>query len=309
MDNNAPPPPPPDTPVSIPPPVQPIPEPEAMTSPPTPVLPTSVPPTIPVERSKRKKFLLLGIALFLIVSGVGAIALFIPRLQTVTAPIETHIPTPNKKPDEMSGFTSGIPITENTVQVTKADGKYCLRYKGKVYLPQQQGEYEPKEVFPEDPEIYQWHGLVDPPGDLAIKTTFKDEIFGFKAYPDNSGFMFIMRWPKEKSDHYEVFNFNDNSVSPVASFTPSLQELVYRVPKIYQMSPGGNLVSLHMFDCWECERHYPQTFLLNLSSKQTKVIGQTSYFSWKENGQYEYKDYFVNQDPSTLPLKTGAFNF
>jgi hypothetical protein len=309
MDPNNPPapPPPPPPPPLVPPspapttdPVQPV---EVL-----PVSPTANTNTPNITPSGRGPKIFIGLIVVtlaigaLIGAGVLATRLAKNTRQTVSSP------TPEAVVDEMPDF-AGITISENTITIAKVHGKYCLGYKGKVYLPQEADSYEPKLTVPDDPNAIPWKGLVDPPTDVVDTQNSHNEVFSFKAYPDSSGFVFIMRWPKAGGERFEMFNFSNNTLSPVMTFDPTLKELAYRVPKIYQLSPNGQLAALNMFDCWECEREYPQTLLVNVISRQNKVLGQTSYFKWVSNGDYEYKDYIAGRALSTIPIKNGKFNF
>ena len=78
-----------------------------------------------------------------------------------------------------------IPIAENTVAFTKVDNKFCLRYKGKIYLEQESGSYDPRLVPSDTPAgDYPWYGLVDIPEE--------SEVFSFKATPSNKSFIFTI---------------------------------------------------------------------------------------------------------------------
>ena len=257
------------------------------------------------EKPKRKlpirKALVVVVLLVIIAGGALLASQFIGRDPgDVTPGAEEH--TFEEFPD-----FSGIPINENTVSFAKVDNKFCLRYKGHIYLEQNSGEYEVREVESEDPDQYPWYGLVDAPEDLVVSDGEGDRLFSFKATPSNKSFVFIMQWENQNGEQYHMFRFNNNEFSNLRVFNQSADGLFY-APKLNEFSLGGNFVNIHMFPCAICTSQVPETLLYYIPTGETKDIGQVSYFSWGEDDNtYEYKDYEQGISPDELPLRRNEF--
>lgn len=258
--------------------------------------------------------------LFLVIVGAGTYAgFYYGNKQKNTKPVKTAVsptisltqkPLVSQPVDEVKD-ESIVPITANTVSFGRSSSTTVLRYRGKIYDDSDQFNMEGKAVA--DESLYQWYGLVDAPAGVPAGEFMLDEVFGFKIAPDQKSFLFVMRW----NGSYYVYYYNQgnaNKLTLVRKFT----EGPSNVPKIDQISNDGNYVSFNMYSCWNCGGHQPETMLLNLSTLKMETIGKVSYFAWKENGNYEYKEYKVIpcegesigecfEKPENLPLKTGKF--
>lgn len=222
---------------------------------------------------------------------------------------------------------SGIPLTPNTVSFTRASGNLYFQYKGKIYTS---GDTS----FPLGntqagvPNLTNatWYGLINTP---ANATGF-DEVFDFSQIPNSSRFIFTMRWDIPLANNnlrqdITVYLYDPTKQSNKVEtlLTLSADGVGYKYPHGMEISVDGNYVAFDMYPCWNCGGSHPETMVMKISTKITKNIGKTSFFAWKTNGAYEYKDYipmscptptgapgeyFIGecaQDPATLPLKTG----
>lgn len=235
----------------------------------------------------------------------------------------TELPTPKASPTTSSTKPvvspkavettdeSIVPLTANTVSFGRSGNTTVLRYRGKIYDDSDQFNMEGKAVA--DESLYQWYGLVDAPAGVPAGEFMLDEVFGFKLAPDKKSFLFVMRW----NGSYYVYYYNPGGANKLA-LVKKLAEGPSSVPKIDLISSDGNYASFNMYSCWNCGGHQPEAMLLNLSTLKMEIIGKVSYFAWKENGNYEYKEYQVIpcegesmgdcfEKPENLPLKTGKF--
>lgn len=272
------------------------------------ITPTSMPPVNTSDTNvviKKRKFPKTIIALVLLVV-VGATARFI-LLNKPSIP--TPQPSPIKKElvfEEYPEFP-GIPINENTVSFLKLDGKFCLRYKGKIYIPQDTGSLVPR-FKTENAEManYPWIGLVDAPADLLVNGGPGDTVLSFEESPSNKSFVFIMSWKTEEGEKYRMFRFNNNSFSELRVFTQ--KDGLYYVPRINMFSLGGNFLNLSLFRCSDCITEQPETLLYYIPTGEDRNIGKVSYFKWGEDDNvYEYKEYEEGVDPADQLLRTNEF--
>lgn len=272
------------------------------------------------------KKLFFGLLLALIVAGAIGAGFYFGQKQTNKPSNESF--SPSVSPSEKLAVTSKlieaedeniVPITANTVSFGRLNTATVLRYRGKVYDESDQFNMEGKAVA--DEHLYQWYGLVNAPAGVPAGEFMLDEVFGFKVLPDKKSFLFIMRWGTKEGENtnisYYLYYYNpvkDNKLTLVKKFN----EGPANIPKIDQINNDGNYASLDMYSCWNCGGHKPETMLLNLSTLKMEGIGKVSYFAWKENGNYEYKEYQVIEcvgesmgecfePPENLPLKTGKF--
>ena len=264
-------------------------------------------PSTPVQtvtgKKSKKPILIIIIVLFVIIVilGLGLVLINLSKGQNQQVISPTPTPFVEPKEDQLSNIQNSIENGENTVSVASSDGQYFLRYKDKYYQVNDEGIADLESFNLENPDSYTWHGLTE---------ITQGEVFDFVALPTiNPGFAFIMRYPLDGKDHYELYYYAYDEINSIASFDPDPEKLVYRIPKFYSINSAGTLGGLHMYDCWECERHYPQTLVVNFITKESQVLGPTSYFAWGLDENFEYKDYVANQDPATLPLKKGGFKF
>lgn len=216
-----------------------------------------------------------------------------------------------------------VPLGENTVAFTRLGDAVQLRYRGKIYDDSDPFTMEPVSGFID--QNLTWFGLVDAPDFVSPGVLMFDEVFGLLSYPDNKSFVFIMRWGNiaegSNPTAFYVYYYNPANtpkVKPVHKFVPTIPSgNEYKVPINDQFSDEGKYLALDMFSCWNCGGHHPQKLLVNLTNNQMKNIGKVSYFEWRNNGAYEYKDYVVipcdppeqmgecSVGPAHLPLKTG----
>lgn len=271
-----------------------------------PVQSPTVEPVSPIVTPKRrvpKKLLIL--VLLIVLAGVG-IVLFnktkntmpdMPQEEEQVAPVFEEYPD-----------FSGIPINETTVSFLKADGKFCLLYKGIIYTPQDSGSFLPKaKDLTAEMEAFPWIGLVDAPNNLVSDGGAGDAVFSFKETPSNRSFVFIMRWDTVDGEQYHMFRFNNNTFSELRVFNQD-QDGLYYSPRLHSFSPGGNYVALNMFRCPGCLSEVPETQLYYIPSKDVRDLGQVSYFNWREDDNtYEYKDYEEGVDPANMPLLVNEF--
>lgn len=209
-----------------------------------------------------------------------------------------------------------------TVSFTRVGNRTYLRYKGEIYDDSDQLGMKPISLPNSDSST--WYDLVDAPADVDHAS--HDDIFSFKELPNKSGFLFIMRWTRPISTNqiqwdFPVYYYNvsqpTGTIVKVLSFIWPNTE--YPVPKISEISIDGKYISFDMYGCWNCGAGKPETLVLNLATGASKRIGKTSYFSWKENGKYEYKEYkeipcatpvegpvICSEDPKNLPVLAGA---
>lgn len=241
-------------------------------------------------------------------------------------PTQSASTTTDNPATQTAGADSGIPLTKNTVSFTRDNNNVYLQYKGKIYEEDQNGQ--PQQATISLPNAT-WYGLVNTP---EIATGF-DEIFSFKTIPNTKNFVFVNRYDVPVSggkveQHVNTYYYDQSKPSEKVELLFSAiptdttnKDASY--PIIGSISPDRKYVSFNMFSCWNCGGHQPETMVVNLQTKAVKRIGETSYFKWNENGNYEYKEYITTPcptptgtedfmqvncpvEPSTLPLKTGS---
>lgn len=244
-----------------------------------------------------------------------------PSTPTVTSP------TPQPTQTTSVNKSTLIPIKENTVNFATINNQIYLKYHNKVYDGSNQFQMDPVNI--PNPVSYTWYGLVDAPSyvDGARKQGGAwDELFSFKALPNDKDFIFIMRWSKPLADNkgstqifpIYLYTDNDKKIKNIITFESSFGTSEYNFPKIDQISKDGKYIDFDMYGCWNCGGHKPEELLMNLETSVTKRIGKVLLFNWRDNGQYEYKDYKVieckeltpgecTENPANLPLKTGQF--
>lgn len=264
-------------------------------------------PTSPVPKPKRRglpKTLLfvVGIIIFL---GVAAFvfSLVQDRISNNEESATKEAAGPTEHEFEEYPNFAGIPINENTISFVKADGKFCLLYKGKVYLPQDTGSLEPRvKDATEEMLAFPWLGLVDAPDNIT-----GDEIYSFRHSPSNKSFVFITRWTMEEGEKFHMFRFNNDNISQLRVFDEATDGL-FHAPKINIFSPGGNFLNLSMFRCAGCLNEHPETLLYYIPTAETRNIGKVSEFSWgADDNTYNYRQFEEGVNPATMPLRTNEF--
>ena len=265
------------------------------------------------------KKLFFGLLFLVIVGGAAFGGFYLGGIQkkqeaddTITSPTKSLAKKPTVSPKMTEAKDVNIvPMTANTVSFGRSEGTTVLRYRGKIYDGADQFNMEGKAVV--DENLYQWYGLVDAPEGVPAGEFMLDEVFGFKVAPDKKNFLFVMRW----NGFYYLYYYNQ-AVANKLTLVKKFVEGPSSIPKIDQMSNDGNYASFDMYSCWNCGGHQPEKMLLNLSTLKMETIGKLSYFAWKENGNYEYKEYTVIpcdgesmgdcfEKPENLPLKSGKF--
>src|SRR3990167_8464994 len=236
---------------------------------------------IPKKRTFPKA--LMAVIFFILILGIGSFIFLRGRDGVVNGPETT---TPEHVFEEFPDFP-GIPINDSTISFVKADGKFCLLYKGVIYLPQDSGVLVPKsQEETEEMAAFPWIGLVDAPGDI----NGTDEVFSFKDSPSNNSFVFITRWETSSGESYHMYRFFNNNISELRIFRPD--NGLFYVPKLNLFSLGGNFLNLSMFRCPECLTEQPETMLYYIPTGDTRNIGKVSHFEWSEDDNvYKYKQY------------------
>lgn len=275
-----------------------------------------------MQRGQVLALILIGVVILIILAGS---AFYLGRITTLKSKASklvinnyiTQSPSPKLERDERR-------VKDITVSFAEINSKIYLRYKGKIY--DQDKNFEPQLVTLQNSDSYDWHGVVDTDYNYT-----GDEVFSFKVTPDNKSFIFVMRsdylgsggnTPKPGEKFYSIFYYDNSKPSSykVANdlfFSPS-NSSKYIVPKIDQFSQDGKYASIDMFSCWNCVGHQQEKLLYNLKTGASKSIGKVSYFVWKDDGAYEYKDYVeivcktagsssCSEDPKNLLLKTAQF--
>lgn len=285
-------------------PPQPQQQPEQPTSP-EPELAVAPPPVVPPKPKRKipiKKALFVIIFLVLLAGGAILASQYLknPPASDVAPQAGEHII------EEFPDFNS-IPVTEDTISFTKVDNKFCLLYRGHVYLEQETGSYDVRLVKDANPDDYPWYGMVNAPDGLIAKDGPGDELFSFKASPSNKSFVFIMRWATESGgERYYMYRFNNNQLSKLYEFSRS--DGLFFVPKLNEFSLGGNFLNLHNFPCATCTTQVPETILYYIPTGEQKNIGRTTDFNWgADDNTYEYKEYEDGVEPSTQPLRRNEF--
>lgn len=272
---------------------------------------TKAPPALSVEkqvlrpRSKRGKYLKILLAGIIVATiGVGVYFYYNGGLSG-----SRNNPGDQEQKYTFEYFPSfqGVPINENTISFSKVDGKFCLRYKGLIYTPQDTGSLDPK-VKQENEETreFPWYGLVDAPANLISESGPGDVIFSFKDSPSRRSFVFITRWQTESGERYHMYRFHNDSFSELRVFSRAAG--VFWVPKVTQFSLGGNFLNIGLFRCATCLNEVPETLLYFVPTGEIKNIGQTSYFEWgADDNEYQYKPYVEGVDPADLPMRRNEF--
>jgi len=272
------------------------------------------------------KTLFFGLLALLVLAGVGFAGYYLGQSKkpitsnniTIVTPLPTISPTIISPAD-----TNYVNIGENTVSIGRRGDETVLRYRGKIYDDSNQLSMEGKQST--DEAAYKWYGLVNATDEVTANAFMFDEVFGFKVGSDKKQVLFIMRWGnKDKPDTlaYYLYYYNPfkyEKLHLVKKFI--LSESPNNIPKIGEWSEDNEYLSLDIFPCWNCGGGIPKHLLMRLSNLQEKRIPATSYFKWKTNGEYEFKEnkeipcptepqeYMgpCLEKPENLPLKTGSF--
>ncbi len=314
------------------------------------------PPTAPQvnenmnAHKKVSLLLILGIALLLIAVAGGAYYVGTMRETAENSEQTLVLPSPTQSASELypseSSPTDALGVT--TWSFTTSNNDMYMKQtthivsdkvnypNGKeqtiTYVYSQDEYYDPKKIESLDVNNYAWVEILkEPIKDSAnsVSILVSDGLLSFKKIPDTNNFLFAIELNRSASNSmtgpwgpYQnmrtLYLYTQNQgkaeLKKIASFENNKKS--YSFPKIHAFSLGGRYVSIHLFGCWGCGGHTPETYLVDLQTLKTLNIGRTSYFSWKQDGNYEYKDYVeiecaepgpgpCSQDPNSLPLKTG----
>ncbi len=166
---------------------------------------------------------------------------------------------------------SGIQINDRTVSFAVIGKRIILRYEGKFYGQDENGE--PKQIVLVNHDQYKWYGLVDRPEGVAIDPYY-DQIFSFKVFPDGKRFIFVMRFSELAGDHsflqrFKTYYFNPDKkggeVSKIMD-VPYVNFVSFVIPKIDKISDDGKTVSFNMYQCWNCGDPPAEKRVLDTSS-------------------------------------------
>lgn len=312
--------------------------------------PPQTQPSLNPSPNQRGNFLIpIGLAFLILVIGVGAYYLGTQKSKSPNSQQSTNTPTstqgtPTNYPSQ-SLYTNALGLTtwslanvgneiylKQTINITNDKVDYPnskARTISNIYS-QDDKSYEPQEITGADASKYTWIDILTEPindsvGSVSILVS--DRLFSFKKVPNTNNVLFAVELSRSASvstngpwspyqGERDLYLYDRSSgkgdLKKITSFTNSTTKYTY--PKINSFSQDGRYVFIQLFGCWNCGGHVPETFLVDLQTFKFQNIGKTSYFSWKLDGSYEYKDYFViecrepqpgecSQDPSTLPLK------
>lgn len=88
---------------------------------------------------------------------------------------------------------------------------------------------------------------------------------------------------------YYKYHIDTHDIDPL--FANADHGLAGRFPVIQDVSDDGNYIALNVFACFECGGHQPDTFVYDFSKQKAENFGKMYDFAWKDNGNYEYKEY------------------
>ena len=219
-----------------------------------------------------------------------------------------------------------IDIVDDKASCFENEAKTVIR----VYSEDE--SYEPNEVTSDMSGHNNWIDVLQEPiEDIAgtASVLVADRLFSFKRVVGSSNFLFVVelrrmtdaladgRWVtyQNKMELY-LYDQGKKELRKIITFPNEISKYFY--PKISSFGGEGRYVLIEVFACWSCGGHVPETFLVDLQTFKMLNLGKVSYFSWREEGNYEYKDFVLTecegsysaggecfQDPNTLFLKTG----
>lgn len=201
----------------------------------------------------------------------------------------------------------------NTISFTKVNDKIYLKYKGTI-ISETIGNQDKIQLNAlANPDSYPWTQLVNSPA--ITEDQGHDSIFDFRVLPNKNNFIFIVEWPmNNNSTDFKVFYYDasqsTNKLSNILTInafgenSPKGQN----VPRIDKISADGKYISFKMYSCWNCDgQPAPDEMLLNRDTQTTKRIEPVSYFEWKANGNYAYKEYKTEPCPTAPPGQTNRY--
>jgi hypothetical protein len=265
-----------------------------------------IPPIEEKRTSILKTVLFSSLGIFLAV-GLLSFGFFLGSNQTTPSqPLQTQKNYISTRPEP-----SILPaITKNTVSMAIKNNILYLRYQDTLFQEGPTGSAVTTENISQ--EMFSWSKLVDVP---VIMSTGQNDILSIKKLSNNN-ILFVVRSNKPAGWKLNVFYYEaiNNKISNPFSFDwPNDKEKP--VPIVGQVSPDEKYVSFNMHGCWNCGGGIPDTMVVNLGTFTSKRIGQTQYFAWKENGEYEYKEFKtipcelegpgICPYDTSVPLQTG----
>ncbi len=164
-------------------------------------------------------------------------------------------------------------------------GEFYLLHKGKVYFDESITSYNLDVLKKEG-----WRQI------MASNSTNDFELFNVtSASGHSSKVFFTVNYLKDgfTSGNYSVFYYDwEQSYgvvgSPVEVYN-SKEDNAYPVPIADANSKDGSLLSLKLYQCWNCGGHDPKTVLINLNTKEIKKLGFVKDFVWTGDGSYSFK--------------------
>lgn len=316
---------------------------------PNPSLPQIQSSLKPTPNQKGNFLIAVGLIFLILVIEAGAYYLGTQKSKSPKSQQSTNTPTitqgaPANYPSQ-SPHANALGLT--TWSLANADNELYLKQtininSDKVDYPNNKARtinnvysedksYGPQEIT-SDTSKYSWQDILKEPindstGSVSILVS--DRLFSFKRIPNSNKFLFVVElsrsagvstngpWsPYQGERDLYLYDQSKGELKKISTFPNSISKYTY--PKINSFSQDGRYVFIQLFECWNCGGHVPETSLVDLQAFKTTNIGKTSYFSWRQDGNYEYKDYVVieckelqpgegecSQDSSTLPLKTG----
>lgn len=243
-------------------------------------------------------------------------------LKTTNDPIPTNSQI---KPTELSSIDA---FKKDTLYMANTNGIIFLEYNDNFFTQNEKTAYalEDANASVSDPENHKWIEILEKPGRFTDPEGLEyNSLFDFKIAPDGHTIYFIMRWSQRIGEileqSFHVYQYDVENPSSLKEISHDLNG----VPVISQISNNGNYIAFKTFGCWNCTSGHPGTKLFRLSDSKTKDIGKTAFFSWKDNGNYEFKKAvqlpcptekdgteggcYVQpyEDAANLPLEYGSF--
>jgi hypothetical protein len=87
-----------------------------------------------------------------------------------------------------------------------------------------------------------------------------------------------------------------------------------------KISPDNSYIAFQTTQCTDCDAGFPQTVIYDLQKHQLKILGEVLDFEWLEKGNFQYKEFIVEEcsgeeigpgvcfkDPEKLPFKKGSW--
>ncbi len=259
-------------------------------------------------------FVLALVALGSYYLGTRKVATHQPTQSSNTPQVPIADTVTEKFPADVVGVTTwsfaevnGIGYIKQATEVLGEKG--VERPKDTIYTEDDQSQ-DPKEVMLSDANTYPWKEILkEPVKDFpeSVDILVSDRLFSFKMIPNTQRFLFVVDLGrsagtlgvggvfsyKNSQDERDVsmYDISTGVLTKITSFPYNVTTSTY--PKINAFSADGTYVALHMYGCWNCGGSIPNTLVLNLETKEMKDIGNTKYFAWKQDGNYEYKEVVV----------------